>query len=158
MHSKSSGTSSTCYKYVDSSSKGCGRLSKEGGEGIPKEGGRYCADTRHGVSREGCFFEGWRGVPFPSSRWRFYNIHPTCTHVEMVIFVPAFPPPVYLSLWQRRKIPWQRDIERRQRSWLSHLLIAWVCCRCLLLYHVRSSTLQKSEFRSYGTRYRRLQE
>lgn len=57
-------------------------------------------------------------VPFPSSRWRFYNIHPTCTHVEMVIFVSAFPLPIYLSLflWQRRKIPWQRLRYRAARK------------------------------------------
>lgn len=91
MHSKSLGMPSTCHKYVDLFCKGCSALSEERGEGILGEGGRYCADTRHGVSREGCFFEGWHGVPFPSSRWRFYNIHPMCTHVGMVILVPISP-------------------------------------------------------------------
>ena len=47
------------------------------------------------VYQERAFSKG--GVPFPSSRWRFYNIHPTCTHVEMVIFVSAFPLLIYLS-------------------------------------------------------------
>jgi len=33
-----------------------------------------------------------RSVPFPSSRWRFYNIHPACTHVGTVIPPPPPPP------------------------------------------------------------------
>lgn len=81
------------------------------------------------------------GVPFPLSRWRFYNIHPTCTHVWMVILVPASPPSFSIPMSENTLAT--IEISNSEKDRVFRLVIARGYC--LLSCFVRFSKTRQNE-------------
>jgi len=86
---------------------------------------------RHSSRGWAAFRRVARGVPFPSSRRRFYNIHPACTHVGTAIhpFSPASPLRVNVDEYCRRSR--KREENVASLAFLSGMLPAFLCRRSI---------------------------